>query len=213
MALRVLLSHTGVLSTITCSRRSPTGGRSSRVQLAPQVTVQKRLVLAAATLPVLQVPLHAFSLVVPHLVALLESLSPTPEEGGRRRKGPRLQARTAAATAGTGRAALRQERGDASSRQIVGAGQRHDRLDGQTTPPPEPPDGENQRPEPAGAGAGEAGVGGQPEQSEASAEEEKEEAKSLETAWVSVFDLSATRLGPSLAIEVLFPSVLGVLQG
>ncbi|CAN0007543.1 unnamed protein product, partial [Ectocarpus sp. 12 AP-2014] len=34
-------------------------------------TPHKRLVLAAATLPVLQVPIHAFSLAVPHLVSLL----------------------------------------------------------------------------------------------------------------------------------------------
>lgn len=37
-----------------------------------QDTVHKRLILAAATLPVLQVPLHAFYLLVPHLTTLLE---------------------------------------------------------------------------------------------------------------------------------------------
>ncbi|CAM9221484.1 unnamed protein product, partial [Scytosiphon promiscuus] len=51
-------------------------------------TPHKRLVLAAAALPVLQVPLHAFSLAMPHLIALLGALPPTAKEG-RRAGGPR----------------------------------------------------------------------------------------------------------------------------
>lgn len=45
---------------------------SSSLWRRPQDTVHKRLILAAATLPVLQVPLHAFYLLVPHLTTLLE---------------------------------------------------------------------------------------------------------------------------------------------
>lgn len=90
--------------------------------------------------------------------------------------------------------------------QQVGTGQPHDRLGANTTSLPKLPNGENQQPGLAEV-AVEAGEGRQPDQSEASAE-----ARSLDTAWVSVFDLSAARLGPSLAIEVLLPSVLGVLE-
>lgn len=193
-------------------RRFPCGARSLR-STCTQVTVQKRLVLAAAALPVLQVPLHAFSLVVPHLVALLESFSPCAGEGdrGRRRdadgKSPAVGREQAPpASAGVSCEALEQEIGDANSMQQVGTGQPHDRLGANTTSLPKLPNGENQQPGLAEV-AVEAGEGRQPDQSEASAE-----ARSLDTAWVSVFDLSAARLGPSLAIEVLLPSVLGVLE-
>lgn len=213
-------------------------------------------------------PIHAFSLVVPHLVALLEASSLEAEEGnafGRSRIGDcnaagRTHAPTAssAATAGqTGAAGatLRQDEGDGSNsrRQARGQWREAQRVSTTTaaatapatTAEPVSPltttaestavtatvhsnepslSTEQERSQPPELAevkaAAEAGVETETEEAQApEAEagaleaEESQAAKDVAAAWVLVFDLTAARLGPSLAAEVLLPSVLATLEG
>lgn len=206
--------------------------------LRDQETAQKRLALAAAALPVLQVPLHAFSLVVPYLVALLEAFSPEAKEAGTRKSTSPNNNTTEAgrgcaasgATVDPSGALLRQERGGVNATRREGRRQRQDRLGALTgstglSAPVEPPtsmaQGESQPPRLAAAAAVTMETRAtEPEDAEASAQVEAEvapEMEALEAAkhaavWVSVFDLCAARLGPSLAAEVLLPSVLATLE-
>ena len=196
--------------------------------LLAQETGQKRLVLAAAALPVLQVPLHAFSLVVPYLVALLKAFSSQAKEIG---KSNSVEAGEGYATASevNNDALLRQERRGVKTRREARR-QLPDRTEAPTsstdlsTPAAPPPATEQGESQPLGTMAAAATAAATTESRPTAAEDaeawEKEasETEALEAAkhaaaWVSVFDLCAARLGPSLAAEVLLPPVLATLEG
>lgn len=192
-------------------------------ELRAQETAQKRLVLAAAALPVLQVPLHAFSLVVPYLVALLEAFSPKAKEFGMRKQRntsndtEEREGRATATKADKNGALLRQERGGVETRR-EGGRQRPDQIEAPTNstglptpvvPPPSTEQGDSQPPRLMAAAVA-VTVENRPT---AAVDAEALEAAKHAAAWVSVFDLCAARLGPSLATEVLLPSVLATLEG
>lgn len=197
--------------------------------LLPQETAQKRLVLAAAALPVLQVPLHAFSLVVPYLVAMLEAFSPKAIQAKQpdvRKKRNNTDISKGGATAAVNASSplLRQERGSANTRR-EGRRQWPDEPEDPTAstglfapvePAPPIDQGESQPSRQVAAAVAPAGSRPTvPEDAQASAQAEPpepDEAATHAAAWVSVFDLSAARLGPSLAAEVLLPSVLATLE-
>ena len=230
-AFRYGAFHTLLTSLTPALPSTPYPLRARLRVLRAQETAQKRLVLAAAALPVLQVPLHAFSLVVPYLVALLEAFSPKAEEidmRTTRETSVRTEAGEACATstADGSNALFRQGRGGACP-QRKGRRRRPYILETPTTstglsaPTDTPPSIEEVRGQPSRLVAAEAAVENRPtvlEDAEASAQAETSETEASEAAkhaaaWVSVFDLCAARLGPSLAAEVLLSSVLMTLEG
>lgn len=214
-----------------CTPLPPSPLRAHLRVLRAQETAQKRLVLAAAALPVLQVPLHAFSLVVPYLVALLEPFSPKTEEADMPKKRNTSNSTgagkgCATATVDASDALLRQERGGISpqregKRPPPEGLQNPSASTGLSAPmEPRPPteEGENRSPRLVAADATLETRQSITQGAEASVQAETSETEALEAAkhaaaWVSVFDLCAARLGPSLAAEVLLPSVVATLEG
>lgn len=171
--------------------------------LVSQETARKRIILAAAALPVLQVPLHAFSLVVPHLVPLLEGLpfaDPTRSRAGAD-TGRRGKIDSASEERDRARAALRRRSQEECGpyRKLTVSGV----LSTATTVPSMAcPESES------------VVTGSITNDSVAdldTAALEGESAKHLH-AWVAVVDMCTARLGPSLASEVLLPVVLRTLE-
>lgn len=203
------------------------------IHIFSQETAHKRLLLAAAALPVLHVPLPAFFLVMPHLIALLElPLRSAPASGHssatahRKRRPQRLQRRLDINCARSlspsspdgvslGAGVTAQRSGEEPSLAAAGA---------------VPSDFERDF-SAAGDCSGDHSADRSADQwvpacsfSDASAaayEMYSEEGVCLEwaelarhaEAWVSVLDITGERLGPGLAAESLFPTVLSALKG
>lgn len=174
--------------------------------MPPQETDQERLLLAAAALPVLDLPIHGFSLLLPHLLALLEPSSwaestagSRHRKSGRRRRTPQGRNAPNASTqpdSDQGRR-CRPELGDdtaapASCSKNIGpvsaVGQPLDSV-GNASP---------------------AAQDAYPEVTEAEA---TETTAKIARAWIAVVGLSAARLGPTLALETLLPRVISSLEG
>ena len=175
----------------------------------------------------LEVPIHAFSLVVPHLVALFGSLQPVDE----------AYCNARAAAARRSGAATRAGRNDASPRGRVGAqakargraaeqGSEGEGVSASTAPRRLPSPTTTAEPvvhaesvsQPASGAASESGSQGIAEPVNGKclaglAPVVAVEAAKHAQAWVAVFDFAAARLGPGLASDVLLPPALAALEG